>query len=239
MYILLFSFLAAGATVLGGSIPLLHKNLSQKQLTAMVAFSAGVLLSAGLNHMVAESFAAAGRWAMLAVSLGFVILYGYEKMAMVHACREQGCAVHHFDKAALVGLGFHTILDGFAIAVSFEFEKSLGMLVIAAVILHRVPTGISLAAIMLSNQYQKSKAWLTLNVIGALAILGAILGILIPLNEKFWLSLAVGLSGGTFLYISTSDLLPLAHENNQDYRVPLLFLFGFLGVLATAFLNGG
>jgi zinc transporter ZupT len=239
MYILFFSFLAAGATVLGGGIPLLHKNLNQRHLTSLVAFSAGILLSTGLNHMIIQSFAEAGRWAMLAVSVGFVVLYGYEKMAMVHACREQGCQVHRFDKAALIGLGFHTILDGFAIAVSFEFEKSLGMLVIAAVILHRLPTGISLAAIMLSNQYQKSKAWVTLNIIGALAIVGAILGILIPLNEKFWLSLAVGLSGGTFLYISTSDLLPLAHENNQDYRVPLLFLFGFLGVLATAFLNGG
>jgi len=165
MNILFFSFLAAGATILGGSIPLLHKKLSDKQLTLLVAFSAGILLSTGLNHMVAESFAEAGRWGMLSVSIGFVVLYGYEKMAMVHACREQDCHVHHFGGSALVGMGFHSFLDGFAIAVSFEFEKTLGVLVIVAVMLHRLPTGISMAIIMLSNKYNESKAWITLTII--------------------------------------------------------------------------
>ena len=95
MNILFFSFLAAGATIIGGGIPLLRKKLSDKQLSLLVAFSA-VVLTAGMNHMVAESVAEAGRWAMLSVSIGFVVLYGYEKMAMVHACREHDCHVHSF-----------------------------------------------------------------------------------------------------------------------------------------------
>ncbi|MFQ5750395.1 MAG: ZIP family metal transporter [bacterium] len=239
MYILFFSLIAAGVTVLGGGIPLLNKRLSEKQLTLLVAFSAGVLLSTGLNHMVVESFAESGRWAMLAVSLGFVILYGYEKMAMIHACREHDCDIHHFGGSALIGMGFHSFLDGFAIAVSFEFQKALGFLVILAVILHRLPTGISIASIMLTNQYQQMKAWWTLSVIAGLTVIGAFVGIFIPITNHFFLSLAVGLAGGTFLYISTSDLLPIAHENNRDYRVPLFFLIGFLGILATSFLNSG
>ncbi len=217
---------------------MLHKKLSDKQLSLLVAFSAGILLSTGLNHMVAQSFAESGRWAMLSVSLGFVVLYGYEKMAMVHACREQNCQVHHFGGSALVGMGFHSFLDGFAIAVSFEFEKTLGVLVIVAVMLHRLPTGISMAVIMLSNKYNETKAWITLTTIAALAIVGALTGTLIPVQENLILSLAVGLSGGTFLYISTSDLLPMAHENSQDYRVPIAFLVGFLGILTASFLYG-
>ncbi len=239
MYIILFSLVAAAATMVGGSIPLLHKKLSKKSLMVLVAFSAGVLLSTGLNHMVVESYAQSGRWAMVAVSLGFVILYGYEKVAMIHACREQECHVHLFGGAALVGIGFHSLLDGFAIAVSFGLEKTMGMIVIAAVILHRLPTGISIASIMLSHRYHKAKAWMTLGMIACMNVLGAFLGQFIPFSETTLLSLAVGLSGGTFLYISTSDLLPIAHENNLDYRVPFFFLIGFLGVLAATFLNGG
>ncbi|RMF59124.1 MAG: hypothetical protein D6743_16730 [Calditrichaeota bacterium] len=203
----------------------------------MVAFSAGVLLSTGLNHMVAQSVAQSGRWAMLAVSIGFIGLYGYEKMAMVHACREAECHVHQFGRAALVGMGFHSLLDGFAIAVSFEFQKTLGFIVILAVLLHRLPTGISIATIMLSNHYRSAKAWVTLALIAILAVAGAVLGLLLPLRPYHLLSLAVGLSGGSFLYISTSDLLPMAHENNQDYRVPFFFLLGFVGILATSLLH--
>lgn len=239
MNVLFFSFLAASATVLGGGIPLLHKKLSEEHLTLLVAFSAGVLLSTGLNHMVIESFSEAGRLAMLFVSIGFLILYGYEKMAMVHACREHDCNVHHFGTSALFGMGFHSFLDGFAISVSFEFQKTLGLIVVAAVILHRLPTGFSTACILLSHQYKEAKAWRILSVIAGLAVVGAVVGLLIPIQEHFYLSLAVGLAGGTFLYIATSDLLPMAHENNQDYRVPVFFLLGFLSILATSFFYRG
>ena len=84
-----FAAAAAFATIVGGGVPLLHRRLSERHLTLLVAFSGGVLLSTGLNHMIAESFAETGRWAMLGVSMGFVILYGYEKISMVHACREK------------------------------------------------------------------------------------------------------------------------------------------------------
>lgn len=217
---------------------MLHRKLSEKQLTLLVAFSAGVLLSTSLNHMIIESFSATGRLAMLFVSIGFLVLYGYEKIAMVHACREHDCEVHHFGFASLIGIGFHSFLDGFAIAVSFEFQATLGVLVIGAVVLHRLPTGISIACILLSHGYDEARAWRALSLIAALAILGTIGGLLIPANQSQLLSLAVGLSGGTFLYISTSDLLPMAHKNKQDYRVPLYFLTGFLCVLAAS-LGGG
>ncbi len=238
MQAILFSILAAGATVLGGGIPLLHKRLSDRSLTLLVAFSAGILLSTGLNHMIIESFEQAGRMAMVFVSIGFLGLYGYEKLAMVHACREQNCAAHHFGTSALIGMGFHSFLDGFAIAVSYKFDETLGALVLGAVILHRLPTGISTACLLLAHHYTESKAWRVLTAIAGLAIVGSVCGTLIPIKESFYLSLAVGLSGGTFLYISTSDLLPMAHENNQDYRVPICFLVGFLGVLATTVWHG-
>ena len=229
-----FAAAAAFATIVGGGVPLLHRRLSERHLTLLVAFSGGVLLSTGLNHMIAESFAETGRWAMLGVSMGFVILYGYEKISMVHACREKECHIHSFGTGALIGMGFHSFLDGFAMAVSVLFELKLGVVVITAVILHRFPTGISLAAILLSNDYTDNRAWRTLMVISGLALFGAGAGLLVPAAATRFLGFTVGLSGGTFLYISTSDLLPLAHENNQDYRVPFFFLAGFLGVLVVA-----
>lgn len=236
MQALIFSLFAAGATVLGGGLPLLHKRLSAESLNLLVAFSGGVLLSTGLNHMVVESYATAGRLAMLAVSAGFLVLYGYEKLAMVHACREQDCRVHNFGTSALVGLGFHSFLDGFAIAVSLEFERTLGFVVIGAVVMHRLPTGLSTACLLLANNFKEQRAWRVLGAIASLVIVGAVTGSLIPLRDHIYLSLAVGLSGGTFLYIATSDLLPMAHENSQDYRVPLFFFIGFLIVLATSFI---
>jgi len=240
MNILFFSLLGAVFTVAGGSMPLLKRDLGQRRLSWLVAFSAGVLLSTGLNHMLVESYRTTGQWAMLAVSLGFIVLYVVEKTTMIHACQEEGCEVHHFGAFALTGIGFHSLLDGFAIAVSMEFNVTLGMLVILAVLLHRLPTGISISSVMLANQYSLRRAWTLLSIIAASILGGTVIGMLLPFRAEArlgGLSLAVGLSAGTFLYIATSDLLPMAHQNARDYGVPIAFLVGFVGILGTAFVK--
>lgn len=237
---LLCAGIAALFTMVGGAIPLAHRKLSKSVLTILIAFSGGVLLSAALNHMVVESFAIIGGPAMLAVSGGFLLLYGIEKITMIHACQEEDCHTHHFGGMALLGIGFHSFLDGFAIAVSMELDVRLGAIVVLAVLLHRLPTGVCIATVMLANHFASTKAWLTLSLIAGLLVAGAFIGLLSALNgiatENF-LSIAIGISAGTFLYIATGDLMPMAHANVRDYRVPLAFAVGFLGTMGTAFIH--
>lgn len=239
MTALLFATLAAIFTIVGGSLPLVRRNLSERQLSLLIAFSAGVLLSAGLNEMMPESFELAGKTAAVGVSAGFILLYLSEKVTMVHSCREQGCEVHPFGFFAIVGIGFHTALDGFAIAVSSEIGTELGAVVAIAVLAHRFPSGVSFAGVMLACGYTRGRAWATLTILGVLAIVGAGVGLLFKDLSMEVLGFAIGLSAGSFLYISTSDLLPIAHEHGWgDYGVPLTFATGFGIMLAGALVLG-
>ena len=236
---LLLACLAAGFTVAGGSLPLAHRNLGDRGISLLVAFSAGVLLSAGINDMFPESYKLASGSAVIGVSAGFVLLYLSEKVTMVHACREQGCRVHPFGFFALAGIGFHTALDGFSIAVSGKAQASLGLVVAFAVLAHSFPSGVSVAGVMLSCGYKRSRAWWVLVILAVQAVIGAIAGLLFAEASDRALGIGIGLSAGTFLYISTSDLLPIAHETNwRDYGVPLAFAFGFALMLAAALALG-
>lgn len=239
MTALLLALLASGFTVAGGSLPLLHRDLGERGISLLVAFSAGVLLSAGVNDMLPESFELAGKTAAIGVSAGFILLYLIEKVTMVHACREQGCKVHPFGFFALVGIGFHTMLDGFSIAVSGQVKASLGLVVAFAVLAHSFPSGVSVAGVMLSCGYRRKKAWIVLVLLALMAVVGAVVGLFFAEASEAMLGFAIGLSAGTFLYISTSDLLPVAHETNwRDYGVPLSFTAGFALMLATALVLG-
>lgn len=239
MTALLYATLAAIFTIVGGSLPLVRRNLGDRQLSLLIAFSAGVLLSAGLNEMLPESFELAGKTAAVGVSAGFILLYLSEKVTMVHSCREQGCEVHPFGFFAIAGIGFHTALDGFAIAVSSEVGAELGAVVAFAVLAHRFPSGVSFAGVMLACGYTRGRAWATLMTLGALAIVGAGVGLLFKDLSVEVLGFAIGLSAGSFLYISTSDLLPIAHEHGWgDYGVPLSFATGFGIMLAAALALG-
>ncbi len=231
MKILLLAGLAALFTFLGGSLPLLKKELKPKHLSWLIAFSAGILLSTGLNHMVAESIEKAGHEAMLAISTGFVFLFLIARFAMVHACGEEECETHTFGGIALAGISFHSFLDGFAIAVSMETSVSLGYIVVLGILMHRIPTGISIASIMLANHYKQEKAFIILFLIGLTAILGALFGFLIPFESVRLLGIGVGFSAGVFIYIATADLLPMVHVKKGDYISPLSFVIGFLGIM--------
>lgn len=231
MKILLLAGLAALFTFLGGSLPLLKKELKPKHLSWLIAFSAGILLSTGLNHMVAESIEKAGHEAMLAISTGFVFLFLIARFAMVHACREEECETHTFGGIALAGISFHSFLDGFAIAVSMETNISLGYIVVLGILMHRIPTGISIASIMLANHYKQEKAFIILSLIGLTAVLGALFGFLIPFESVRLLGIGVGFSAGVFIYIATADLLPMVHVKKGDYISPLSFVIGFLGIM--------
>lgn len=235
----LLASLAAAFTIAGGSLPLARKQLGERGISLLVAFSAGVLLSAGLNDMLPESFNLANTGAVIGVSAGFMLLYLIEKVTMVHACREQGCKVHPFSFFALLGIGFHIMLDGFSIAVSGEARATLGLVVAFAVLAHSFPSGVSIASVMLSCGYKRSKAWWMLVLLSIQAIIGAVIGLFFAGASDQALGFAIGLSAGTFLYISTSDLLPIAHETNwKDYSVPMFFTAGFGLMLATALALG-
>ncbi|MFA5809933.1 MAG: ZIP family metal transporter [Thermoleophilia bacterium] len=239
MTALLLALLASSFTVAGGSLPLLSREMGERGISLLVAFSAGVLLSAGVNDMLPESFALAGSTAAIGVSAGFILLYLIEKVTMVHACREQGCKVHPFGFFALVGIGFHTMLDGFSIAVSGSVRASLGLVVAFAVLAHSFPSGVSVAGVMLSCGYKRKKAWGVLIILALQAVVGAVVGLFFADASEAVLGFAIGLSAGTFVYISTSDLLPIAHETNwRDYGVPAAFTAGFALMLATALALG-
>ncbi|MFT4718452.1 MAG: hypothetical protein ACI9IL_000784 [Rickettsiales bacterium] len=79
MSIVFYSFLAALATIIGGgAASFAQNNISQRQLSLLIAFSVGLLLSMGINHMAIESIAIFGRWVMAALSFGFIFIYGYD-----------------------------------------------------------------------------------------------------------------------------------------------------------------
>ena len=240
-HVLTFASMAAAFTLLGGSLPLLKRDLSQRALSLWVAFSAGALLSTGLNHMVVESYEAVGKAAIVLVGVGFILLYLIEKVTMIHACQEEDCETHTFGGFALAGIGFHGLLDGFAIAVSLELSLSLGFLVGLAVLSHRFPTGVSIASIMLANAYPRARSWRLLGLLAGLVVLGAGLGLSVPAGAQTqrFLGLGVALSAGTFIYIATADLLPLAHHRNiRDYWVPAAFLGGFSLMLGASYALG-
>lgn len=214
----------------GALIPLVRK-WSKGAFRLIISFGAGVFFGACFFHMLPETTEALGKNVGIPILVGFFIIYILEKFIMVHACDEDACDFHAVGTSAFVGISFHGFLDGVSMGAGFIAQNIVFMMFLA-IIIHKFPSALSLTGILIHGEYKK-KTIIKLAVIFALTTpVGALLSFFIfkDLNE-FFLAWAIGISSGTFLYIATSDLLPLVHQHNSKKYYNLLSLIAGLFVM--------
>ncbi len=223
-------------TMAGGWIPTL-KPWSQEAFRMLISFCAGVLLGAVFFHMVPEISPILGRKMGFPIMLGFLGIYVMEKFVMVHPCEEGGCNYHKIGLAAYVGIGFHSILDGVAIGAGNMLNIS--MVILLAVTLHKFPAALALSSILVKGgEYSRKKILVSMFIFALATPIGALvsMNVMGQLNNTDIIGFALGISAGTFLYISIGDLLPTVHEEDEKKNLNLMLLF--VGILVM-FLSTG
>lgn len=260
--------LAAGAAdVLGGSI-LLARRVTRRGLTALVALSAGFVLSVTLLERIPATQEALPESGLLLVLAGYLTLFVAENLfartAHVH---------HHHDEhdhdhpehgelhghstdalmgtlhparpiispaaglAAYVGLAIHAFFDGAAIVAGFLVDVRLGFLLFAAVMLHKVPEGLSMASITLATGRDRKTALTRAGVLGLTTALGGLTAAVAGRLEVGSIQIFLALATGSFLYVAASDLVPAANEGRS--RATLIFLLAGAGLfIGTEWLLG-
>jgi zinc and cadmium transporter len=223
--VLLVSALAAGA------LPLLVR-WSRERLQWALSVAAGAMLGAAFVHMLPEAFRSAGLWVSGLVLAGFLVLYVLERFLTVHACEVGDCEVHVIGIKAFVGLVIHALTEGMALAASLA-EPRLGLLVFLAVLLHKAPSSFSLSVILLHEGYGRAKI-LLMNAGFILCLpLGAALYFVAGdvLQSSSFRGAALAFSGGTFLHIALTDILPEVHRQSKSRIVPVLLVLGGVGIM--------
>ena len=226
-------------TMAGGWIPTL-KPWSQKTFRMLISFCAGVLLGAVFFHMVPEIAPILGREMGFPVMLGFLGIYVMEKFIMVHPCEEGACDYHKIGVAAYIGIGFHSILDGVAIGAGNMLNIS--MVILLAVTIHKFPAALALSSILVKGgEYSRQKILASMFVFALATPIGALvsMNVMDQLNNPDLIGFALGISAGTFLYISIGDLLPTVHEEDEKKNLNLVLMFaGILMMFLSTSLEG-
>jgi ZIP family zinc transporter/zinc and cadmium transporter len=111
-----------------------------------------------------------------------------------------------------------------AIASGFLVSARLGVLMFLAVLVHKLPEGVTIASVMLAGGQSRARA------IGAAAVLGlaTILGVLLtdvvePLTRH-----GLALSAGVTVYVAASNLVP-EFQAKRGWLTALAFFGGAVG----------
>lgn len=235
MYEILYALVAALAALIASAIPL-RFNIAAKNLTYLLAISAGILISIAFVDVLPEAFALSG-YAGLGLLAGFLIIYLTEQFVIAEPSIEADCKIHKVSMTAFIGLLFHSFIDGIAIAAGFGVSASLGTIITFAVLIHSIPDGISASSLLLASRYSnsKKKIFSLASLIALAKPFGAITMLFLSgIIDISFLSIMLGVSAGSFIYISAAGLLPHIHKE-KDLKIFLAFVLGVSLVLLSSF----
>jgi len=224
-----------GITMVGGWLPTV-KTWSKATFQMIISFCAGVLLGAVFFHILPESAPVLGDTMGYPIMAGFLMIFLLEKFIMVHPCEEGECDYHKVGLSAYVGIGIHSVLDGVAIGAGSLMNLSL--VIILAVTIHKFPAALALSSMLVKGaEYSRRKILISMFIFALATPIGALLSYSILQGwDAHLVAIALGVSGGTFLYISVSDLLPTVFEEHEKGYKNLVCLC--LGILVMIISKG-
>ena len=201
-------------TMIGGWIPT-FKLWTQDTFRLIISFCAGILLGAVFFHILPEISTPLGSQLGYSVMFGFLFIFVLEKFIMVHPCEEGECDYHKVGLAAYIGIGFHSILDG--IAIGAGTMMNLSFVIIFAVTIHKFPAALALSSMLVKGgEYSNKKVLFSMFMFSLATPVGALLAVFMFQGlDDYIIATALGISAGTFLFISIGDLLPTVYEEHQ------------------------
>lgn len=220
---LLAAVIAGLANVAGAVFVTGRRVWSAHQLDMMIAFSGGFMVSVALVDMIPDALRAHGSIAAWLVLAGYLAVHLTQHTVVPHF--HFGEETHHISRSvgisALIGLLLHMLMDGVAIASGFAAGSRVGTLVVAAVILHKLPEGSTVSSVCIASGFSRGRALGAAALLGLATVVGAIATELFaPLSEY-----GLALAGGVTLYVAASNLVP-EFQHKHDWRLPLAFFGG-------------
>ena len=149
----------------------------------------------------------------------------------------------------LIGLGFHTLLDGIALGAAVQADSHgasgfglWGIGVFLAVFLHKPLDAISITSLMLADGWASTPRIIVNLGFSMMAPLGALLMVLgisgTGESSHQIIAWGLGFSAGVFLCISLSDLLPeMEFHSHNRIRLSVALLLGIATAWGIGFLE--
>lgn len=212
------SALAAAFTTLGIYAIRRFRTWAQQNSTYFVSFAAGVLIAASFLHIIPKSFAMNAH-ASAYLLAGFVMLYLFNRFITAYVCGKTRESQYAIGLVPMLGIGFHSFLDGMIYSITFSVSIFTGVLAGTGMVLHELPEGIITYMLLLRSGFSDRKSLLLAFLAAALSTpLGTLLSFpFVSRISQPVLGALLALSAGALVYVGATHLLPQAEQEPRRY----------------------
>jgi ZIP family zinc transporter len=227
-----WGLLAGSALLLGAAVGYLV-DLPRRIIASIMAFGAGVLLSAVAFELVEEAYEQAGmEWAASGAIAGALIYTGCNVLLARRGARNRKRSNDRKDDGSGLALALGALLDGIpesiVIGTSLLAGGAVSVATVVAVFVSNVPEGLSSAAGLRAAGRSRAYVFALWSGIALISGLSAIAGYTIladaPATLLGWIT---ALAGGAILTMVADTMIPEAFED-AHLLIGLITVTGFL-----------
>ncbi|MEC0089854.1 dihydroorotate dehydrogenase [Paenibacillus macquariensis subsp. defensor] len=234
------SFISAMATVLG-AVPLFFvKSLSEKWKDILIAFTAGIMVSASTFGLMPQAVNESGIIGLtIGLLLGIVVLDLIEK-SIPHIDVENDSGISTFDSKSLlviIALFIHNIPEGLSTGFSFASENDiLGPMVAISIGAQNMPEGLILAIFLMNSNVTKLNAFLLVAVTGFIEVIAAIVGYFTASYIDSLIGYGLAFAAGAMMFIVYKELIPESHGHGYERPSTYSFIIGLLAMVYISYM---
>ena len=227
-------------TTLGGVLGATIKTKSNKFLSFILEFAAGLMVAIVCFELIPEAMEVSNMLTVIiGIIIGVFIMIFCDNLVNYKYRKKNVFKMNSLIKTGIIvgiGLAIHNFPEGLAIGSGFSASTKLGLTLAVAIALHDVPEGISMAVPMKNGGMKTYKVILYTFLSGLTTGVGAFFGILIGTISEQLISICLGFAAGAMLYIAAGELIPESHKIYKGRIAYLGNILGFLiGIISTQF----
>jgi len=217
------SLLAAAVTTAGLIVIRRYEAWGRANTTYFTCFAAGVLISVSFLHLIPTALGMVAKAPVYLLS-GYLLMHVVNRFITGFVCDKPETADYALGLVPLVGIGFHSFIDGVIYSVTFKISLFTGILASIGMVLHEFPEGIVTYLLLLKGGFAKRRALVLAFVAAAASTpLGALAAYpLVARISDEVLGAALALSAGALIYVGATHLLP--HAEREPRRFSLVAL---------------
>jgi zinc transporter ZupT len=225
------SSLAALVTSTGIYVIRRFEQWGRKNTIYFICFAAGVLISVSFLHIIPKAFSMNinGPFYLLA---GYLSLHLFNRFINAFVCDKESDAQYGIGLVPMLGIGFHSFIDGFIYSITFTVSIFTGLLAATGMVLHEFPEGIITYLLLKRGGFRERTSLIFAFLAAALTTpLGMLVSYpFISKINKPLLGALLAFSAGALVYVGATHLLPQAEREQKRYS---LFALG-VGILVAA-----
>jgi len=214
----LASFLACGVTTVGIYVISRYEKWARDHSGYFVCFAAGVLISVSFVHIIPKSFEMSSA-APVFLLAGFLAIHLGNRLLDLYVCEKHEYTDHAAGIIPVLGIGFHSFVDGIIYSVTFNVSIFTGALAAIGMILHEFPEGIVTFVLLQRGGFKERQSVIYAFVAAAISTpLGTLVSYpFVSAIERSLLGTLLAISAGALVYVGATHLLPAVERENRRY----------------------